>query len=226
MNVIQLGPLMLNFQLLIFILSAFTGYLALKYRLNKANVEGSIGDKFVTALILGFFIWKFSLIIFDPVSVIQYPMSLIFFNGGEMGIWLAIVISIIFLWMRSRKEKSAICMNLDVLSTSLLAGSGTFHLLLITMDSTNILFHSLYGFLSVGLLIFIYTNKKAIGNPIVMNQLAIWFSLGMIGISFTDKERIYMFLSFSKEQTLFFIIFIIAIFVGNALEKKKGKGAN
>lgn len=221
LNVIQLGPFLLNFQLIIFIMSALTGYLALKYRLTKANVEGNISEKFVTALFIGFFTWKFSLIIFDPVSVIQYPVSLLYFNGGAKGLWLAIAISMIYLWKSSRKEGTSVLMNLDVMSTGWIASSSTYHLLLLTLDSPNVLFHSLYISLMVGLLIILYKNKKALGNPIVLNQLVIWFSLGMIGIFFAEKERIYLLFSFSKEQILFFVIFIIAIFVGNALEKKK-----
>ncbi len=223
MNVIQLGPMLLNFELLILILSAFTGYMTLKYRSSKANVEESISDKFITALILSFFTWKFSLIIFDPVSVIQYPLSLLYYNGGDKGIWLAIAISMIFLWTRLRKEDTTLWINLDVLINGLIAGSSVYHLLLITMDSTKVLFHSLSISLGVGLLIFMYTNKKVVGNPMVMNQVAIWFSLGMIGIFFAEKERIYLLFSFSKEQILLFIIIIIALFVGNALEKKKAE---
>ncbi|MEX1029662.1 MAG: hypothetical protein WDZ91_06400 [Paenibacillaceae bacterium] len=221
---IPLGPLMLNFELIIFILSSFIGYLALKFRLSRARVDGRISDKFVTALILGFMIWKFSLIIFDPLTVIRYPMSLLYFNGGDKGLWLAIAISILFLWMRSRKEGTSVWINLDIMSTGLIAGSGTYHLMLLTLDSTNKLFLSLYICLAIGLLIFMYTNKNAIGNRIVMNQIVIWFSLGMIGLFFTEKERRYLFFSFSIEQVIFILLFIIAIFVGNALEKKKGEG--
>lgn len=114
-------------------------------------------------------------------------------------------------------------MNLDVMSSGWIAGSGMYHLLLLTLDSMNVLFHSLYISLTIGLLIFLYTNtnKKAVGNSININKLVIWYSLGMIGIFFAEKERIYLFFSFSKEQILFFITFIIAIFVGNAIEKKK-----
>lgn len=220
LNVIQLGPLMLNFELLNFILSAFTGYLALKYRISMANVEASIGDKFVTALLLSFIVWKFSLIIFDPVSVIRNPLSLLYFNGGDKGLWLAIIISVIFLWIRSRKDGTSLWMNVDVISIGLIAGSGMFHLLLLMKDTSNILFHLLYISFMVGLLVFLNISKKAVGNPIALNQLVIWFSLGMIGIFFAEKGRAYWIFSFSLEQIFFFFIFIVAIFVGNTLEKK------
>ncbi len=80
MNVIRLGPLLLNFDLLMLILSAVAAYLAIQTRLSKLNMEKVAAEKFFRAMILGFFTWKLSLIIFDPVSVIQYPMSLIYFD--------------------------------------------------------------------------------------------------------------------------------------------------
>lgn len=218
LNVIQLGPLLLNFELLIFVLSAFTGYLALKHRLSQATMEEKISEKFITAIILGFFTWKFSLILFDLSLVIQHPMSLLYFNGGDRGLWLAITISILYLWIRTRKEGTSIKLNLDVLVAGLLVGSSIYQLLLLIVNSTNTLFHSLYIFLAVGLHMFLYINKKAVGNSLVLNQLVMWFSLGMIGISFAEKTRIYFFFGFSKEQFLFFFIFIITLFAGRFLE--------
>ncbi len=220
LNVIQLGPFMLNFELLILIISAFVGYLGLRYRLSKAEVEASIRDKFVTALIISLIVWKFSLIVFDPITVLQYPLSLLYFNGGDKGLWLAVVISLIYVWIRSRGDGTSLWLNVDVISIGLMAGSGTYHLLLLMKDTSNILFHLLYISFVAGLLVFLNISKRAVGNPIIINQLVIWFSLGMVGIFFAVKERSYMFLSFSLEQIFFLFILVITIVVGNMVEKK------
>ena len=218
-NVIQLGPLMLNFEMLIFILSALAGYLALKYRLRKADVEGNMSDKFANALILGFVIWKGSIIIFDPVSVIQYPMSLLYFNGGDKGLWLAVAISIIYLWIRTRKDGTSIMMNLDVLGAGWIVGSSLYHLLLVIVDRENLLFHILYAAGSIVLGLFFYSKKESIGSLVVINRLVIWYSLSMIGIFFAEKGRTLFVYGFTKEQMLFLIIFIIFLFIDGALSK-------
>lgn len=175
MNVIQLGPLMLNFELLTFILSAFTGYLALKYRLSKLAVESTISDKFVSAFILGFLTWKFSLIIFDPISVVQYPLSLLYYSGGQQGLWLAIAISIIYLWIRTRKDGTSIRMNVDVLVTGWIAGSSMYHLLLLIVDSENLLIHILFVAINVVLAVFFYSLLRRNGIVIiVVLTLVLW----------------------------------------------------
>ncbi|GGD83747.1 hypothetical protein [Paenibacillus nasutitermitis] len=223
MNVIQLGPLLLNFELLIFILSAFTGYLALKYRLSKASVEGNTSDKFFHAFILGFFTWKLSLIIFDPVSVIQYPMSLLYFNGGDRGIAIAISISILFLGIRTRKDGTSIMVNLDVMGVGWLAGSSIYHLLLLTIESAHPMIHILYALLNMTFALLLHSKKEAVGNPIVLNQCLIWYSLGLIGIFFAQQERTFFVLGFTKEQMILFIVFIITLGIDLVLSKQKVK---
>ncbi|MEC0091066.1 hypothetical protein [Paenibacillus macquariensis] len=225
MNVIQLGPLVLNLELLIFILSAFTGYLALKYRLKKARVtvEGNISDKFVNALILGFVIWKCSLILFDPMSVIKYPMSLIYFSGGDRGLALAIVISVIYLWIRTRKDGTDIILNLDVLLVGWMASSSMCHLLLLVLHKENVLYHALYISLNIVLVLYFYTRKVEAGDSSVLSRIMIWYSLVMIGISFIEKDRTLFVFGSTKEQIFYVIMFILVLWIDNVMDKQKRK---
>lgn len=176
MNVIQLGPLMLNFELLTFIFSAVMGYLALRYRLNKMTVAEDVSVKFLNALILGFFTWKFSLIIFDPLSVIQHPMSLLYFSGGEKGLWLAIAFSIIYIWIRTRKDGTTIVMNLDGLGLGWLVGSSVYYLLQFIVDSNNLLFLTLLLFINIVLTLLFYTTlmRKNWITIMVVLTLVFW----------------------------------------------------
>ncbi|OAB42470.1 hypothetical protein [Paenibacillus glacialis] len=224
LNVIQIGPLVLNLELLIFILSAFIGYLALKYRLKKAAVavDGNVSDKFVNALILGFVIWKGSLIIFDPMSVIQYPMSLLYFSGGEKGLWLAITISILYIWIRTRKDGTSIMMNLDLLLAGWIASSVMYHLLLLTLNRENVLYHSLNIVLNIVLSLYCYTRKK----PVFLSRFMIWYSVIMIGVSFAEKDRTFFVFGFTKVQMIYFILFIIFLWIDTALDKERREEAH
>lgn len=220
MNTIQIGPFVLNFELLIFLFSAFVGYWALKYRLKMASAEEKTSDKFVNALILGFLTWKFSTIIFDPVSVIQNPMSLIYFSGGDRGLWLAIVVSVIFLGVQTQKDGTAVMVNLDVLGTGWIVGSSIYYLLRLAVDSTNFIVPILNALVTIALLLWIYKKKEKVGHTVVLNQIVLWYSLGRISLSFL-KERTYFLLGFSTEQLVYLALAFIALFVGIALEKAK-----
>lgn len=222
LKLLQLGPFLINIEILIFILSAFAGYMAMKFRLSKADVKGDISGKFFVALILGFFVWKFSIVLFDPISTFQQPLSLLYFNGGNKGIGLAVVITTIFLGIRTRMDGTSIMMNLDILGTGWIVSSSVYHLLLIFTDSTNLLYNSLYISLNIGFAIFLYKKKEAVGNSVVINQFIVWISLGMIGILFTKDGRELFILGFTKEQILFFVVFIIFYIVDIVMNKEKG----
>lgn len=221
MSVIQLGPFLLNFKLLIFILSAFTGYLALKYRLLKLEVEEHIGEKFSHALFIGFFTWKLSPILFDPASVFRYPMSLLYFDGGDRGVGLALFVSLVYLWIRARKDGTSITTNLDLIGAGWIASSSIYHLLFMAADNTNILFYTLHVLINVVLAYCLYADKETARNPVMNNRCWIWYSLGMIGIFFVQKGRTFWIAGFTKEQVIFFIVFIIALGLENVLDKKK-----
>lgn len=70
---------------LVIILSTFLGYYSLNFRLKRfTGIENSDKRRLVetieTAAILALVIWKFSLILFDPVRVITAPSSLLYFG--------------------------------------------------------------------------------------------------------------------------------------------------
>ncbi|OAB41053.1 hypothetical protein [Paenibacillus antarcticus] len=226
MNVIQLGPFVLNLELLMFILSACIGYMALKYRLKKVTVvvEGNISDKFVNALIIGFVIWKCSLILFDPMSVIHYPMSLIYFSGGDRGLMLAIAISVIYVWFRTRKDGTGIMLNLDVLLIGWTTSSSMYHLLLLASHKENVLYHVIFIILNIMLALYFYTRKVALGDSNVLTRVMIWYSLIMIGVSFLQKGRTLFIFGFTMEQLIYVFVFILFLWIDTALDKQKRKG--
>ncbi|WEK55498.1 MAG: hypothetical protein P0Y55_05435 [Candidatus Cohnella colombiensis] len=231
MDVIQLGPLILNLQLLLFILSAFAAYMAMNYRLSKVEVRADRSskvrsNKYAVALILGVFIWKFSILLFDPIMTLKYPLSLLYFNGGDKGILLAVAISLGYIWVRSRVDGTTIMMNMDVLSTGWIAGSSLYHLMLIITQRTDVLFHALFICLSAILAFFLFDKKKAVGNAVLFNQIVIWYCLGSIAVSFVKEERVSVVLGFTREQLGFLILFLIFLLIDLYKVKEKRRLSN
>ncbi|WP_409251987.1 hypothetical protein V1502_18090 [Bacillus sp. SCS-153A] len=48
--------------------------------------------------------WKFSVILFDFTSVINQPLSILYFNGGMKGFWLGIAVALIYIYIKGEKE--------------------------------------------------------------------------------------------------------------------------
>lgn len=160
MNVIKLGPLLLNVELLSFIFSALAGYLVVKYRLRQVHDKESSSDKYISAVVIGFVVWKLSLFLFDPASVIQYPMSLLYFSGGDKGLVLGIAAALVYIWWRSRQDSTSLHINIDVLIPGLLAGIGLYQLLQLTLTRTAILFHSLIALFALSAALLWLFKKK------------------------------------------------------------------
>lgn len=60
---------------------------------------GLYGDAIFTFII----VWKFSLIVTDFSSVIEQPISLVYFNGGTIGVYLGVVAVLVqFIWKKHK----------------------------------------------------------------------------------------------------------------------------
>ncbi|MDQ6418836.1 TlpA disulfide reductase family protein [Paenibacillus sp. LHD-117] len=87
MTNLQLGSLVLNTELLVYLAAGLMGLLAAKLRLRKRG-DGDLSAAW-NAILLWIAIWKGSLLLIDPAGVVRQPLSLFFFDGGAIGFWLA-----------------------------------------------------------------------------------------------------------------------------------------
>ncbi|REK71822.1 TlpA family protein disulfide reductase [Paenibacillus paeoniae] len=98
MTNIQLGSLVLNTELLVYMAAGMIGILALRVGgkgMHKEELEKDVSVAW-SAVFIWIAVWKGSLLLVDPMSVVRQPMSLLFFSGGRLGFWLAVVA--VLLW--------------------------------------------------------------------------------------------------------------------------------
>lgn len=67
----------------------------------KKKVEADI---FSSAMIMFIFIWKLSMIVFQFPFIIKNPLSILYFDGGIKGYYLALIIVLIYTWFKVRKQ--------------------------------------------------------------------------------------------------------------------------
>jgi hypothetical protein len=48
--------------------------------------------------------WKFSVILFDFTGVLDQPLSVLYFNGGWKGFWLAVAVSLVYIYFKGDKK--------------------------------------------------------------------------------------------------------------------------
>lgn len=77
----------------------------LYFRKNKF-----VSDLFGNAVFIWFFIWKFSVVLFQFKLSLSNPLSILYFSGGIKGYWLGMAIAFAYAYFKLRKhphEKSS-----------------------------------------------------------------------------------------------------------------------
>jgi peroxiredoxin len=108
------------------ILTAFT---AMKILLRRQpDLEKNAAARTMEAILIWFVIWKLSVLLFDPQSVWSNIRSLLYFNGGIKGAWLAAITACGYLWYRDHKSTHWL-IYIDAWLISVMAGYPIFLIL-------------------------------------------------------------------------------------------------
>ncbi|MFF2483118.1 TlpA family protein disulfide reductase [Paenibacillus sp. NPDC058071] len=103
MYTVQLGSLVLNLEIVIYLLSGMAGAAGLWLRARKGREDVSRVSDAVNAAWLWVAVWKFSLVLFDPAGVIRDWRSLLYFSGGAYGMALATAVAVVYIVIRGRR---------------------------------------------------------------------------------------------------------------------------
>lgn len=162
-DALTLGPLTIRYIYIAFFISIIFSYIVSKYRYKQYSISTEkskvLTDKVTNTFLVGFVTWKLSYVFINPQNVIQAPTSLLYFNGGLIGIILGIVFSITYLTYIIKKENISPRLILDAVITAVIAFFTMYHFILfvISTNSNNFILSLGFGFL---LLIQLRLTKK------------------------------------------------------------------
>lgn len=105
MSIIPIGPLMIRADIVLFLICAAAGFVALRFRLHQIPQREWILDTYLSVLIIGFVSWKFGMLVFDPIRTLQHPTSLIYMTGGAKGMGLGMILAFVYAALRWRKHR-------------------------------------------------------------------------------------------------------------------------
>jgi len=221
-EVLQVGPFLLKILWLIICLSAFVGYFVIKHRLQRAGYpDRRIIETIVNSLIIALVVWKFSLILFEPVTVVTNPLALLYFSGGEHGIWLAVVVASTYIYFRAQKEHVSIWVYGDLLTAGFLAASAVYYLIDLVLNKQMVLVYGSKIIISLLILLLIYRRSRKIDKPHHLNQALLWFSLGQVFILFLNPLKDNYWWGFSQEQILYLSLAVLCLSINWVAEKKR-----
>lgn len=205
LRTLQLGSFVLNVQLLLYLAFGAAGWLVVRYRFRHAEQKDAIIAIAANAFLLWLVAWKGSQVLFDPSGVIRQPLSLLLFDGGEPGRYLASFSAAGYAGWRSRKERLAFGFVMETAFLYLLAGLLSSWMILLVIGTSPIWFYAAAAGISVLFLAnFLYQLEM---NRMPRWQVyGLWFSLTIVLLLFGNGERPLMVFSFSQQQIIFFIV--------------------
>lgn len=105
MNNVQIGSLVLNGQLILYLAFGAAGWLILRYRLRNMPERHTVLSVLSNAYLMWILVWKFSFLLFHPMEVFHRPAALLYFDGGARGVWIASLVSALYIWKNAARLK-------------------------------------------------------------------------------------------------------------------------
>jgi hypothetical protein len=196
----------------------------MKYWLKgKSDLSKPILNDITNVLLGAFLIWKFSVIIFNPVTVLNNPYYILYFTGGERGILLSAIVVLIILSIQSSKRKITFWVYAAVLAAGLLSYImfySIFQLIFNNSTTSSFLYDLSQIVLAIVLLVWMYCRKERFEKPQAINQLILWFSIGQILSYFFKSFSVVVLLGLSSEQLVFLAVALCCLTIHNFIKKE------
>jgi len=217
---IRIGSLVLNGLLVSYLLFGAAGWLLLRYRLRGLPEREWILPCASNAFWLWLIVWKASYLLIHPVEAVRQPVSLLYFDGGERGKWLASLAAAAYLALKVRKRRMPYKTAFDHFAAFAFAGWSARETLLVLVGEEPAWFHAAStGFTAVLLVSLLFSSGRTDAPAGIAH--AVWFSLGHALLWFLVPDRPVWLLSFGKQQLLFLLA--AAVLTGWAWLDGKGE---
>ncbi|MFF2498420.1 prolipoprotein diacylglyceryl transferase family protein [Peribacillus sp. NPDC058075] len=223
-DVINVGPFLLQYKLLIIIISGIAGYLIIDFRFRyiKNPFRKQVTDIFSGAALLLLFAWKFGPVLFQPTEVFQNPSLILYTNGNDKSFILGGILTILYLYIKARKMMIALMELFDHLLIGILSSLFLYNLFNpiygystnlpwgVSMADSSIKYHPIHLYFAIvfGIFLFIALKtglKKSHGE--LSRKMAI--ILGVCGMFFSflyPQELIVLQLSLLQWISILLII--------------------
>lgn len=231
-DIINVGPFLIKYTLLVSIISGLIGYLFLILRIQKMNMD----KRLITDIVLGtvmiyVIIWKFGDLLFNPSLLWESPLSILYLNGTEKTTIIAIVSSVLYLSYKIKKYEIPFYPFLDLLPYGFLPFFLVYNLAVpfyghktnlpwgISISSAAIKYQPINYYLAAiitCLMIFLVTKKGKIKPGMYFSRTVVTLGVSGLLLSFLANLDVKIIgLTYGQ------LLSIILLLFGTAMNKKE-----
>ena len=194
------------------VLAFAISYLVIRLRYGK-HISGVLVDSIFYFVL----VWKLSVILTDFNNVIKSPLSIIYFNGGQLGFYLGLLVGMITIVIELKKNGMHM-FDKQALFLGFITIQSVYQLLMVLINEGPKTAELVTSLMFTLIVIFIWISSNKIENAII--QLALLFAAGHF---FTSLFQPSSYVNNSFITTILVTIFII-FFLGHS-ERDKLEGS-
>jgi hypothetical protein len=219
---VQIGSMLLNGQIVMYLILGIVGWIVLHYRLRQLKDKDLYAAYATNAFWIGLLIWKGSYILFHPAEVMHQPMSLLYFDGGERGMLAGGLVAATYIGYKSWKQRLSLNIWIDLGVWYFCGGVLSYHVLLLAVGEQPSWFHALSAALAVLFLFMLGRLQQGTASGRKLDY-AVWFLIGNVLLIFMVSDRPVWVLSFTKQQVIF-ILAAMLLTTASWVNQKQQKG--
>ncbi|AIE61771.1 hypothetical protein [Bacillus methanolicus] len=211
----QFGSIVVQGENLLLISGLLISYVMFYYGIRILKVERNIMDLIFNSLIYEVLIWKFSYVVLHPHSVLQNPMTILYFNGGYIGVGIGIIFIVIYTWLSIKKQNISVDSYTRAAIPVYLGYFSTFVWIRVMEDPLDypVILQAIVAFC-------FFIAASRIKTQKTLLQLLIWFHLIQFELALSKNNFVYA--SFiSKEVLLYGSLIMIFICISYWLERRE-----
>jgi peroxiredoxin len=183
LDVIEIGPFLIKTTTIIYLFAGLLGYLGVLYRLKDQPAQRKhIAEIISSAALLALFIWKFSYALFNPLKAWENPSSVLYFSGGDAGIWLGLLVAVVYMVVQVKKRQFVVRDFLEAVFLSLVIAWGAGHLMLGLFEQKEWLYYASQVGLSI--ILFLFVTAK---TPQMKRWVAVFGIMGLVAWGVLDS---------------------------------------
>ena len=179
-----------------------------KWALYVVSIKKKALDiRMLDALWNGFFVflmvWKASYALFHPINVIQHPMSLLYFTGGDKGVMLGVISVLLYFFWKSKRSTFSFSRYMECGLFAILTALGSYRLfvwMFYLMDEWYLLITALLPFV---LMFYLLKSEDWLASLLL-------FSLAEFIFSYVKNGSTLSF-ALSWEPLFYFVVAIICL---------------
>ncbi|WP_436376349.1 hypothetical protein [Cytobacillus sp. BC1816] len=104
MGAFLIGPLLVKYEWLLVLLSGIVAYFTIANALrDHGEFKKIFLNVMINSMLIGFFTFKFSSILFQTENILTSPIGILYFSGGRKGAILGTILAFIYIVMEIKK---------------------------------------------------------------------------------------------------------------------------